>query len=202
MTTEQSVATAVPALDDLAFERVVEPLLHQGYDLAFAVLRDRAAAEDAVQEAAVRACGWFLKIVLNQCRATMRSRWWRSQVVSDRVDGPVVAHDAGADLRVDLERALRVLSRNQRAVLFLDLVRLSSGRVLTHLTYGDAPAPVAPVLSADARYLAENDPTRPIASIRDLVTGLPSGPGRLALAPDRLVRGRSRRAAGLPSRRR
>ena len=129
---QHSLARAVPATDDLAFERLVEPLLHPGFDLACAVLRDRAAAEDAVQEAAVRAWrafpslrdesrarAWFLKIVLNQCRATMRTRWWRSHLLAERVDGDVPAPDAGAELRIEIERALRVLSRDQRAVLFL-----------------------------------------------------------------------------------
>ena len=111
------------------------------------MLRDRQAAEDAVQEAAVRAWrafstlrdegrarAWFLKIVLNQCRATMRTRWWRSHLLADRVDAQVVAHDACADLRVDLERALRALSRDQRAVLFLayqmDLPQEEIARIL------------------------------------------------------------------------
>jgi len=143
----RSLAREVSATDDLAFERLVEPLLHPGYDLACAVLRDRAAAEDAVQEAAVRAWrafpslrdegrarAWFLKIVLNQCRATMRTRWWRSHLLADHVDGEVPAPDAGAELRIDLERALRVLSREQRAVLFLtyqmDLPQEEVARIL------------------------------------------------------------------------
>jgi len=144
---QHSLARAVPATDDLAFERLVEPLLHPGFDLACAVLRDRAAAEDAVQEAAVRAWrafpslrdesrarAWFLKIVLNQCRATMRTRWWRSRLLADHVEGAVAAPDAGAELRIDLERALRVLNRDQRAVLFLayqmDLPQEEIARVL------------------------------------------------------------------------
>ena len=64
----------------------------------------------------------------------MRTRWWRSHVLADRVDGEVPAPDAGAVLRVDLERALRVLSREQRAVLFLtyqmDLPQEEVARVL------------------------------------------------------------------------
>jgi len=147
VTTEHLLAQALPAANDLAFERAVEPLLHPAYDLAFAVLRDRHAAEDAVQEAAVRAWrafpglrdesrarAWFLKIVLNQCRATMRTRWWRSNLVLERVDAEVASHAGGAELRVDLERALRVLSRDQRAVLFLayqmDLPQEEIARVL------------------------------------------------------------------------
>jgi RNA polymerase sigma-70 factor (ECF subfamily) len=142
-----SLVQAAAVAEDAAFEQIVGPLLHPAYDLAWAVLRDRQAAEDAVQEAAVRAWrafstlrdegrarAWFLKIVLNQCRATMRTRWWRSHLLADRVDGQVVAHDAGADLRVDLERALRSLSRDQRAVLFLayqmDLPQEEIARIL------------------------------------------------------------------------
>jgi RNA polymerase sigma factor (sigma-70 family) len=144
---QQSLARAVPAADDLAFVRLVEPLLHPGFDLACAVLRDRAAAEDAVQEAAVkawrafptlrdegRARAWFLKIVLNQCRATMRTRWWRSHLLTDRVEAEAPSSDARAELRIDLERALRVLSREQRAVVFLayqlDLPQEEIARVL------------------------------------------------------------------------
>jgi RNA polymerase sigma-70 factor, ECF subfamily len=132
VTVQQSLVQTVTAGDHVAFEQVVEPLLHPGYDLAYAVLRDRQLAEDAVQEAAVRAWrafgslrdegsarSWFLKIVLNQCRATMRTRWWRSHLLSDRVEGHQPGHDTFAELRVDLERAVRVLSRDQRAVLFL-----------------------------------------------------------------------------------
>jgi hypothetical protein len=53
----------------------------------------------------------------------------------------------------------------------VDVVRLSTGRLLSAVAYGDGPVPVAPVLSPDARDLAENDPARPVASIRDLLTG-------------------------------
>ncbi|HXM55782.1 MAG TPA: hypothetical protein VOB72_10365 [Candidatus Dormibacteraeota bacterium] len=51
------------------------------------------------------------------------------------------------------------------------LVRMSVGRVVTHLDYADGPPPAGPVLSHDARYLAENDPDRSAAGMRDLVTG-------------------------------
>jgi hypothetical protein len=51
------------------------------------------------------------------------------------------------------------------------VIALGTGRVLSRVTYDDGPPPVAPVLSPDSRYLAENDPQRRAASIRDLTTG-------------------------------
>jgi RNA polymerase sigma-70 factor (ECF subfamily) len=141
------LAQVAAAAGDVAFERTLAPLLHPGFELAFAVLRDRHAAEDAVQEAAVsawrsfgqlreeeRARAWFLKIVLNRCRATMRMRWWRSPVLTERTGGCVPPPDDGVALRLDLERALRRLSRDQRAVLFLhfqmDLPQEEIARIL------------------------------------------------------------------------
>jgi hypothetical protein len=51
------------------------------------------------------------------------------------------------------------------------VIALSTGRVVSRVTYGDGLPPVEPVLSPDARYLAENDPERRAASIRDLTSG-------------------------------
>ena len=147
VTLEHSLVHLARAGDDAAFERVLEPLLVPAHDLAYAVLRDRQAAEDAVQESAVRAWrsfamlrdasrarAWFLKIVLNQCRATMRTRWWRWRLAGDRMDVEVDGEQAGVERRLDLERALRRLSREQRAVLFLffqlDLPQEEVARVL------------------------------------------------------------------------
>ena len=64
----------------------------------------------------------------------MRTRWWRSHLLADRVEGEAPSPAAGAELRVDLERALRVLNRDQRAVLFLayqmDLPQEEIARIL------------------------------------------------------------------------
>lgn len=75
--------------DTTAFEILLDPLLESGYRLACGMLHDHYAAEDAVQEAALKAWRklrqlrdgtemrpWFLGIVANECRSTRRSRWW------------------------------------------------------------------------------------------------------------------------------
>ena len=76
--------------DTSSFAALVEPLLDPAYRLAAVMLNDRAAAEDAVQEASVKAWRklgqlrgdaaslrpWFLSIVANECRMARRTRWW------------------------------------------------------------------------------------------------------------------------------
>jgi RNA polymerase sigma-70 factor (ECF subfamily) len=96
------------------------------------MLRNQEDAEDAVQEAAVKAWraltqlrdandgkAWFLRIVANQCRTTMRGRWWRTLRFAElpgRAEGdPAESVISG----VDLERALRRLSAQDRLVLHL-----------------------------------------------------------------------------------
>jgi RNA polymerase sigma-70 factor (ECF subfamily) len=76
-----------------AYRELLAPLLPQALRLAYGMLQDRSAAEDCVQEAALRAWRrienlepgrsfrpWFLGIVANRCRETRRSRWWRSAI--------------------------------------------------------------------------------------------------------------------------
>ena len=115
-----------------AFERLITPLLDSAFALACAMLRDRQAAEDAVQEAAVSAWrhlleldprssprAWFLKIVANQCRDTRRGRWWRVIRTDALPDRPAPDHSARVAEWVDLDEAMARLSREQRALLVL-----------------------------------------------------------------------------------
>jgi len=92
MAINQATLTLVEAAragDDSAFEALIEPLLPPAYRLANGLLHDRHAAEDAVQESALKAWRkigrlregsdmrpWFLGIVANECRSAMRTRWW------------------------------------------------------------------------------------------------------------------------------
>jgi RNA polymerase sigma-70 factor (ECF subfamily) len=113
------------------FERLIEPHIAVGYRLAAAMLRDPVQAEDAVQDATLRAWrsigqlragaqirGWFLTIVANRCRSMRGSRWWsviRLRETSSGLESPADA----ADSREDLSRALGRLSAEDRAAVFL-----------------------------------------------------------------------------------
>jgi RNA polymerase sigma-70 factor (ECF subfamily) len=118
--------------DRSAFDQLVGPLVDQGFRLAFGLLHDRQAAEDAVQEAAIRSWRklsnlrpgtemrpWFLAIVANQCRTIARGRWWSVL----RLDAPPSPYLVGVEDEVvrgtDVRRALRRLSHEHREVLVL-----------------------------------------------------------------------------------
>jgi RNA polymerase sigma factor (sigma-70 family) len=89
-TIDDDAATLV-AVSAERFEESVRPLLRQAFHLAQSMLLDRHEAEDAVQDATLNAWRsfgqfrdhggglrpWFLKIVANQCRSRLRSRWWQ-----------------------------------------------------------------------------------------------------------------------------
>jgi RNA polymerase sigma-70 factor, ECF subfamily len=115
-----------------AFAQMLDPLWDPAYRLAFAMLGDREAAEDAVQEAALKAWrgvrrlrrntpslrAWFLTIVANQCRSMRRAHWWRVLRVP-QVPEMTGRAGAGDDERLDLESAFRTLSDAQRLILAL-----------------------------------------------------------------------------------
>jgi RNA polymerase sigma-70 factor, ECF subfamily len=118
--------------DRHAFDELVGPLIDQAFRLAFGMLHDREAAEDAVQEAAMRSWRklgnlrpgtpmrpWFLAIVANQCRTTLRGRWWSVL----RLEGALGSAGAAFEDRIvrghDVRAALRRLPVDQREVLVL-----------------------------------------------------------------------------------
>ena len=118
--------------DTRSFGIHLQPLLPGAYGLAYSMLGERGAAEDAVQEAATKAWrglrrlrkgaslqAWFLTIVANQCRdARRRSR--RTDMSLFEVPEPKVADHADLVARdIDLESALARLSPRQRGLLFL-----------------------------------------------------------------------------------
>jgi RNA polymerase sigma-70 factor, ECF subfamily len=124
--------SSAKAGDRFAFDELVGRFVNDAFRLAFGMLHDREAAEDAVQEAALRAWRklgnlrpgtemrpWFLGIVANQCRSLVRGRWWsvlrlesHSESRSSEFEDRVVR---GADLRA----ALRKLPIGHREALVL-----------------------------------------------------------------------------------
>jgi len=132
--------------DASAFALLLDPLWEPAYKLAYSMLRDRTAAEDAVQEAGMKAWRsagrlrdgtsdlrpWFLTIVANQCRSARRNRW--SRVLRFASPPETVAAAGSEDERLDLERALGTLSNQHREVLslryFLDLPVEEVARIL------------------------------------------------------------------------
>ena len=132
-----------------AFEALIAPLIEPACQLAYAILHDWQEAEDAAQEAALkawRAVGrlrddttslrpWYLAIVANEARSRRRSRWW-SVVRSPDVE--IQASEAGPEnqvaLRADLDRAMRRLREVDRLILvlhfYLDMPLDEVGRVV------------------------------------------------------------------------
>ena len=126
----EAATTGEEAVRDLLLSR-----LDGAYRLATCILRDQTAAEDAVQEAALRAWAmrrglrdpdraeaWFARIVVNTCRAELSRR-----VVSG---GNLVARAVDADqspeLRDEVGRALARLTADEQVV-----VAMRYGRDLT-----------------------------------------------------------------------
>lgn len=100
-----------------AFEAVIGPLIEPAHRFATGMLRDSHAAEDAVQEAAVRAWQkldrlrpgspvqpWFLAIVANQCNETFRSHW--RTVLPLPGGGSIASTEEETDRHIDVINAL------------------------------------------------------------------------------------------------
>jgi len=100
------------------------------YRLATFILRDRLAAEDAVQEAALLAWdrrrtlrdsqaidGWFTRILVNVCRDELRRRARRPRVIT--IDPPAGAGAGPSTYDVDLAPALSRLTPDEQGLLAL-----------------------------------------------------------------------------------
>src|SRR5438270_3390578 len=115
-----------------AFSVVIQPLLDPAYRLAAVMLGDRSAAEDAVQEASIKAWRklrqlrgderslrpWFLSIVANECRMARRQRWWSVVRLAEPRTSAAVDESA-SDSSSDLKAALLRLNADERLPLVL-----------------------------------------------------------------------------------
>ena len=140
------------------FQQWVKPLLPQSAAYAYAIVRSREDAEDAVQEAAIKAyqafatynpcCpfkGWWLAILRNCCRDLLRRRQSRPATVAmERIELPSKAAWP-TDLYRELQEALDQLSEEHREILQLryfggcsyreiaDILNIPAGTVMSRL---------------------------------------------------------------------
>jgi RNA polymerase sigma-70 factor (ECF subfamily) len=140
-----------------AFGRVVAPHLPAAYRLALWLLRDRATAEDVVQDAAERAfrhiatfrgdnaCAWVLRIVRNQAMATLAKSRPSAELDDDMQDNAPLADAAlfRAEGETVLHAALAALPPTLRECLVM--------RELEEMSYRDIAdvvgVPVGTVMS-------------------------------------------------------
>lgn len=142
---------------DLDFDSVLRAERGHLYGIAHAILRDPPLAEDAVQDALVRAWrswdslrdesarrAWLVRICVNQCLNSRRAKL-RRLMVTLRADAPALPDPRLDGRLVDLDRATLKLSPRQRAALLLhyhhgysidecaDLLGCRPGSVRTHV---------------------------------------------------------------------
>jgi RNA polymerase sigma-70 factor (ECF subfamily) len=155
ITREQQLIARARRGDVEAFEAILEVSITPAHKYAFALLRDPSLAEDAVQEACVRAWRklarlrvgssfqpWFLGIVARQCHDQMRGRWWRMiRMPNPEARRSDLPEDA-ALRRAALREALGELTERERQVLIL--------RLYLDLTWSDV-ASVTGLTEAGAR---------------------------------------------------
>jgi len=144
-----------------AFAVLDDARLLQSYRLATLILRDRAEAEDATQEAIARAWScwgtlrdrsrfdaWFDRILVNVCRNRMRHvRTIRVVALDDAFDVPAPDSHGATTARLALEPAFVRLSQEQRVIVVLrywrdlsveeiaDRLQIPAGTVKSRLHY-------------------------------------------------------------------
>jgi len=165
--------------DHEAFELLAAGSIDRLYALAARILRDPAAAEDAVQEALLNAWrdlralrepsrwdAWLYRLLLNACRDEQRRRRRRPVVVPATVVDRAAARDEidAVGRRDELERGLGRLTVEHRMALAMhyyldlrpseiaDLLGIPEGTVISRIHYGSRALRAA--VEADLRATA------------------------------------------------
>ena len=119
--------------DHAAFEQLCRLTVDRLYGTATLILRDTDAAKDAVQETLIEAWrnlptlrepqayqGWLRRILVRRCYSAIRQRRKRSiEVQVLEIDAPIHSPDSRVAAVDHIDRALRRLTHDQRAVLVL-----------------------------------------------------------------------------------
>jgi RNA polymerase sigma factor (sigma-70 family) len=124
--------SAAQAIDQRTFADLLRPLIEPGFRLAFAMLRDAQAAEDAVQEASFTAWRkvdhirdrdrirpWFLGVVANKCRNSRRQKWSTGVTLGLSEELSVISEEERTLRGADLRRAVARLRHEDRLVIVL-----------------------------------------------------------------------------------
>ena len=129
---EEALIERAQAGDAEAFGRLVDLHGPSTYRLCYAILRSPTEAEDAAQEAFVRAWrelprlrdasawpGWLRRIATRAAIDEWHRRGRRMRIWAGRVDVIAPDHGAAVAARMELEAAFRQLSADDRALLAL-----------------------------------------------------------------------------------
>lgn len=189
------VATRIDARSRLLAELAGTPA-RKGYSIAYDLLRNRAEAEEAVQESLARACeaigdlrdpaaapAWFLRIVTTMCLRTLRRRKLKRALLGwlpgrDEADARTAASDTGIDAIAERVHATTgpapreaLVDQETLGALLDRLDHLSAQqRAALVLRYGhDMPVPeIAEMLGVELAT-AKTHLVRGLARLRDLM---------------------------------
>lgn len=134
--TDRATIQRVLAGDTEAFGTLVDRHYDRCARIAFRILGNREDAEEAVQDAFLRAyralssyedrerfVAWLTRILVNQCRTLRAKTDRREAVFADDVDPDYAPHHdrvaASAEIWPDLDRALALLPAEQREAVVL-----------------------------------------------------------------------------------
>lgn len=150
-TDEAEAVRAVLAGDRNAYRLLVERHQARLFNLCLRLLASRSDAEDAAQEAFVRAyraldrydparpfLGWLIEIAVNVCRDRRRTAWWRRVLLGDAsLPPPDVVDPIDASDRADALKALvaglaelRPADREALALLVEEIPAAEAARTL------------------------------------------------------------------------
>ena len=172
----EELVRAAQGGDQAAFERLASASVDRLYAIAYRVLRDRAAAEDAVQDCLIRAWrdlralrdparwdAWLYRLLLHACRDEQRRSMRRPVTIDSPVVEPVAQSDEVGDVdrRDELERGFQRLSVEHRMALALHFfgglrpaevalaLGVPEGTIASRIHYGTRA--LRAVLDADTR---------------------------------------------------